>query len=229
MTRVTCIMPTADRRRFVPAAIRLFLAQDYPNKELIILDDGSDSVEDIIPTHPQICYLRSNDRRSIGSKRNAACAVASGQIILHWDDDDWYASWRVRYQVEMLESGDFDICGISRAFFVDTASHEAWEYVYPRSTRPWVCGATLCYRKSLWERHRFADIKVGEDTRFILSAHGARIGVLDDNRFFLGRIHESNTSPKRLKGDRWKSRPMETMRSVAGSQWVTFFGGVGGS
>ena len=26
---VSCIMPTANRRRFVPEAIRLFLAQDY--------------------------------------------------------------------------------------------------------------------------------------------------------------------------------------------------------
>ena len=43
-TLVSCIMPTASRRRFVPLAIRYFLSQDYPNKELLILDDGDDSV-----------------------------------------------------------------------------------------------------------------------------------------------------------------------------------------
>jgi glycosyltransferase involved in cell wall biosynthesis len=35
----SCIIPTANRRRFVPQAIRYFLTQDYPNKELIVVDD----------------------------------------------------------------------------------------------------------------------------------------------------------------------------------------------
>ena len=44
---VSCIMPTADRRRFVPQAIRNFLAQDYAERELVILDDGADSIADL--------------------------------------------------------------------------------------------------------------------------------------------------------------------------------------
>ena len=38
---VSCIMPTYNRREFVPLAIRYFLRQDYANKELIIIDDGT--------------------------------------------------------------------------------------------------------------------------------------------------------------------------------------------
>ena len=45
---VSCVMPTADRRRFVPQAIGYFLAQDYPNRELVIVDDGKESVEDLV-------------------------------------------------------------------------------------------------------------------------------------------------------------------------------------
>jgi hypothetical protein len=33
---VSCIMPTANRRAFVPRAVVYFLRQDYPNKELVI-------------------------------------------------------------------------------------------------------------------------------------------------------------------------------------------------
>ena len=44
MTFVTAIMPTADRREFAPCAIASFLAQDYAAKELLILDNGHDSV-----------------------------------------------------------------------------------------------------------------------------------------------------------------------------------------
>src|SRR5215471_6882917 len=82
---VSCIMPTANRRRFVPEAVRLFLAQDYSNKELVIVDDGEDSAADLIPKHRQIRYLRLDNRQSTGAKRNLACTVASGGIIAHWD------------------------------------------------------------------------------------------------------------------------------------------------
>ncbi len=51
---ISCILPTANRRRFVPQAIRLFLAQDYPNKELVILDDGAESAADLVPDDPQV-------------------------------------------------------------------------------------------------------------------------------------------------------------------------------
>lgn len=35
---VSCIMPTYNRRAPVPRAIRYFLRQDYPKRELILLD-----------------------------------------------------------------------------------------------------------------------------------------------------------------------------------------------
>ena len=38
---VSCVMPTANRRQWVPRAIALFLAQDYPDCELLIVDDGT--------------------------------------------------------------------------------------------------------------------------------------------------------------------------------------------
>lgn len=77
---VSCIVPTANRRRFVPEAIRLFLAQDYPEKELVVVDDGEDSVADLIPKCRQIRYLRLERRLSVGARRNLACSVAHGGI-----------------------------------------------------------------------------------------------------------------------------------------------------
>ena len=129
MSFASCIMPTANRRSFVPAAIRMFLAQDYPQKELLIIDDGADCIEDLVPAQPQIRYIRRQGPDLIGHKRNIACEIAHGDIIVHWDDDDWYAPWRLAYQVEALESGGLDICGVGSAFFVDAAMRRAWEYV----------------------------------------------------------------------------------------------------
>ena len=41
---VSCVMPTADRRQWVPQAIRNFQQQNYPNRELLIVDDGREAV-----------------------------------------------------------------------------------------------------------------------------------------------------------------------------------------
>ena len=37
--------------------------------------------------------------------------------VVHWDDDDWSAPWRLRYQVEMLRTQDVDVSGLNAVFF----------------------------------------------------------------------------------------------------------------
>ena len=110
---VSCIMPTYNRRAFVPQAIEYFLRQDYPNKELVIVDDGTDPVKELIPTDDCMRYIRLAYRATIGEKRNRACEQARGDIIAHWDDDDWQAPQRLRYQVEALLRAGAALCGIN--------------------------------------------------------------------------------------------------------------------
>src|SRR5262249_53600259 len=57
---VSCIMPTADRHAFIPRAIRQFCRQDYPERELIVLDAGQNPVLDLIPADPRIRYIRAS-------------------------------------------------------------------------------------------------------------------------------------------------------------------------
>ncbi|MEI2692743.1 MAG: glycosyltransferase family A protein [Anaerolineae bacterium] len=140
-------MPTADRRAFVGQAIAYFLRQDYPNRELIVVDDGVDAVADLMPEDSRIRYLRLPGRRSVGAKRNLACAAAAGEIIVHWDDDDWSAARRLSYQVEELLRQGADLCGLSAVNYYDPRQRQAWQYVYPAHAPAWVGGNTLCYRK----------------------------------------------------------------------------------
>jgi glycosyltransferase involved in cell wall biosynthesis len=85
-------MPTRNRRAFIHLALRCFEAQDYNQKELIIVDDGDDPVGDLIHGCAQVQYRRLGERHSIGDKRNAACELAQGQVVMLWDDDDWYGA-----------------------------------------------------------------------------------------------------------------------------------------
>lgn len=217
---VTCIMPTADRPAFLPKAIAGFQAQDYPERELLVLDDGEESVERLVPRDdPRIRYRREAPGLSLGAKRNLACEDARGEIIAHWDDDDWYAPWRLSCQVRKIIRGGADICGLDRVMFVDFRSPGAWEYVYPAGGRPWVHGATLCYRREIWRRNPFPPVKVGEDTRFVWNAAGARIRALPDNRFYVGTIHDSNTGRKCVTDPRWHRIPLGEVRRAMGRDW----------
>jgi len=114
MCLVTCVMPTAERRDFVPPAIYCFLEQDYPQKELVIIDDGTDSVRDLVPNDQRIRYFRAETRKPVGAKRNFASQQARGEIIVHWDDDDWSAPWRLSYQVEQLQESQPNPCDVDR-------------------------------------------------------------------------------------------------------------------
>lgn len=217
MTLVSCIMPTADRRRFVPEAIRLFLAQDHADRELIILDDGTDAVADLVPADPRIRYLRDTPRATVGAKRNRACAAARGEIIVHWDDDDWYAPWRVSYQVQALQNADADACGLDRVMYREEPDGAVWEYVWPEGAGAWLHGATLCYRRALWQRGGFPAIAVGEDTQFLRTHAGARLLALPRTGFYVGRIHAANTSRKLTGDPRWQRRSAAEIVAATGA------------
>jgi cellulose synthase/poly-beta-1,6-N-acetylglucosamine synthase-like glycosyltransferase len=65
---VSCIMPTRNRRIFVEQSIKYFLRQDYPRKELIVIDDGEDPVADLIPAHGAVRYVHQRQRLAVGTK-----------------------------------------------------------------------------------------------------------------------------------------------------------------
>jgi hypothetical protein len=215
---VSCIMPTANRRAFVPNAIRYFLRQDYIKRELIILDDGSDPVSDLIPNDPRIRYIRMQERRTIGAKHNLACEHARGEIIAHWDDDDWYSEWRLSYQVsELVKNPPMTLAGLSRLLFYCPCNHRAWEYVYPAGQRPWVCGNTFCYRKEFWVQHRFPDRNEGADTVFVWGLADTPVVSLSNSRWLVGIVHSCNTSPKRTGDPAWHPLPTEEVCTLLAS------------
>lgn len=218
---VSCIMPTCDRLRFVPESVRCFLRQDYPHLELVIVDDGTEPVAHVLPSDPRVRLIRLG-KKALGAKRNVACASARGEIILHWDDDDWYPIDRIRRQVTALRAGSTEICGTSTLFYHDAATGRAWRYRYSSSGRSWVAGNTLAYRKSWWAGHPFPEIQVGEDTRFVRAAPPATICDLATPGLCVGRIHSGNTSPKQAIGAFWQACQIRELESLLGDEWARF-------
>jgi glycosyltransferase involved in cell wall biosynthesis len=204
---VSCIMPTANRRAFVPRAIDYFLRQSYPHKELVILDDGADSVADLIPDDPCVRYVRAARKQPLGAKRNACVELARGDLIMHWDDDDWHATRRIACQVTALQEAAGEICGMRQMLFHDPAGGHTWLYEYPASRRSWLAGGSLLYTRDFWRRAPFAHLQAGEDTRFVWSQRIQRTVVMPDYTIYVALIHPGNTCPKQTGGAYWSRWP----------------------
>ncbi|MCC6444425.1 MAG: glycosyltransferase [Armatimonadetes bacterium] len=207
-------MPTRNRRLFAGQAVRYFLRQDYPSRELIILDDGEDAIEDLVPQDERIRYIRQEGRTPLGIKRNRACAAARGDLIAHWDDDDWIAPDRLSLQVAALNASGADACGLREMLHYRPSAGEAWLYRYPEGKRPWLAGGTLLYRRLLWADHPFPEIHVGEDSAFVWQLPPERLRALPDPSFYVALIHGGNTAAKHLTDPCWQRLPLDAVSSL---------------
>ena len=101
---VSVCTPTFNRRPFIPAMLQCFAHQTYPRDrmEWIIIDDGTDPIEDLVASHPCVKYFRLEEKISLGKKRNMMHDQARGDIIVYMDDDDYYPPERVSHAVDTL-------------------------------------------------------------------------------------------------------------------------------
>ena len=192
---VSCITPTANRQKYLPLAIDYFLKQDYPNAEMVIIDDGTSPATHLIPDNPKIRYFYTDPIGTIGVKRNYACEKAKGEIIMHWDDDDWYAPDWISRQVQAMESSKAGIVGLNQVIFFSPSINKRWMYEDSDEEKPWLCGATMAYRKTLWQKHPFIDLQVGEDYDFVWNS-GASVFATGYTTGFAALLHAHNTSIK---------------------------------
>jgi len=85
---VSVIIPTYNRAALVGRAIESALAQTYPHKQIIVVDDGStDHTADRVKGYPGVEYVyRPNGGQA--AARTTGLGVAKGSIIASLDSDD---------------------------------------------------------------------------------------------------------------------------------------------
>jgi Glycosyl transferase family 2 len=138
---VTAICPTADRDLYLPLALRCFARQTHEEKELVIVDNGAESVEGLLEglfsrntEGPKLIYYRLDPKQygklSHGNMMNACCELANGEVICAWDDDDWSCPQRMQSQIEALIKSGKSLTGYSEILYYDTRTGETFKYKY---------------------------------------------------------------------------------------------------
>lgn len=160
MTVTICTPTISERSHMLDRLDQIINAQTYPIHEWLI-----DSTAD-----------------PIGRKRNKLKRQATGDIIVHMDDDDFYANDWVEKSVQALKH--CDVAGLCKAYFhTDTA-------VFLWQVRPvYVCEATMSYKRNI--PNTFGETGTGEGLQFL---KGANLKPHDYIDGFKAIIHGNNTA-----------------------------------
>ncbi len=164
--KVSCLMVTANRERFFKRSLLSYCRQTYPNKELIIIDDGDQDLGPLLKDLPadEVKYIKIEKKPGnvLGHLRNISLEKASGDFITQWDDDDWYHPDRLRIQVEILLQG-YDACCLSNALMhidVESFFHHPYISFFKKGTP----GSIMHVRDS---SIRYPEIRRSEDDVYL--------------------------------------------------------------
>ena len=184
------ILPTYNRDRILPRAIRSVLAQTHENFELIIVDDASvDDTSTVIEqfTDSRIRYCARQENGGAAAARNSGLRLAKGRLLSFLDDDDEYLpgfleetfkklnrspasvgfSWAAHYVVN--DTADGEVC-IAQKHWEPKPHLSQDRYKVFLQSMQIGCGWGLTIRRECLERVGFFDesFRFGEDTEFVL-------------------------------------------------------------
>jgi glycosyltransferase involved in cell wall biosynthesis len=199
---VSILTPTYNRRIFFPALLRCVDMQTYPKNRLewIILDDGTDSIQDIVTAaqkkYPYIRYIRSDEKMLIGKKRNILNAEAKGDIIVAMDDDDYYPPERIAHAVHsLLGHPKIELAGASKIYMYFADNKEVY-CIGPYNPNHCTNG-TMAYKRSYALTHKYDEtVSMGEEKSYLENYIHPMV-QLDPFKTMLVISHSMNTFDKR--------------------------------
>uniref|UniRef100_A0A7S4SCM7 Glycosyltransferase 2-like domain-containing protein n=1 Tax=Alexandrium monilatum TaxID=311494 RepID=A0A7S4SCM7_9DINO len=216
--RVSVITPTTESRQaFHEKLWACFEAQDWPDKELVVVETyqhQSSACFAALAGNRQLTYISrqvpAGEDWSIGLKRNICVHFATGDYIVHFDDDDLYA---VRYISTMIRALGPRSLGakLSSWYIFDRASNSfgfcdpelcGREQQLPEELirqRVYGYGFSYTFRREAFERLQFEDVCFGEDIKFVfgllhLEGPGCIALVKDEYGLCMHMQHGHNTS-----------------------------------
>lgn len=198
LPRVSVCTPTFNRRPFIPSLIKCFKHQDYPMElvEWIIIDDGTDKVEDLFKDIPNVKYFKYDEKMSLGKKRNIMHEKSSGEFIVYMDDDDYYPPQRISHAVDSLMKAPSALCAGSSEIYI--YFHELKQiYQFGPYSKNHATAGTFAFRRKLLEEHKYNDEAALAEEKAFLKNYTVPFVQLDPKKVILVFSHEHNTFDKR--------------------------------
>ena len=104
MDKVSVIIPTYNRFKYLLNTLQSIKNQTYKNIEIIIVNDGSTQKEyyDYNWSDIKIIHLKSNSKTIFGYVRNQGINISTGKYIAFCDDDDIWFPQKISLQIDSM-------------------------------------------------------------------------------------------------------------------------------
>lgn len=100
---VSIVIPTYNGARYLRSSVQSVLEQDYPNIELLVLDDGStDGTVELLKSYGSRFFWESHKNRGQASTLNKGWGMAKGEVLSYLSVDDLLEPNAVSASIEYL-------------------------------------------------------------------------------------------------------------------------------
>lgn len=225
--KVSICTPTYNRRRFIPSILRCVQQQDYSGPiEWVIVDDGTDPIEDLVRHLPFVNYVRLPEKVSLGYKRNLMHKKCTGDILVYMDDDDYYPPTRVSHAVEKLTGCNALVAGSSVIHVYYPHLHQIVEFG-PYGKNHATAG-TFAFKKELLQITSYQDSATMAEENYFLKGYTIPMVQLNPLHTILVTCHPYNTfDKKKLLEMQGKSYALNIEDIIHDKYLCTFFTTIG--
>ena len=198
MPFISVCTPTFNRRPFIPGMLKCFDHQTYPKSriEWIIIDDGTDKVEDLVKNHPCVKYYKYDTKLKLGKKRNIMHEKSKGDILVYMDDDDYYPPERISHAVEKLQSDNSVLCAGSSEIYIYFKHIQEMYQFGPYGPKHATAG-TFAFKRKLLETSSYDNDACLAEEKAFLKDYSVPFIQLEPTKTILVFSHEQNTFDKR--------------------------------
>ena len=195
---VSICTPTFNRRPFWPYAIKCFEHQDYPKDKMewIIIDDGTDLIEDLVKDIPQVKYFKYTEKMPLGKKRNLMHEKSKGDILVYMDDDDYYPVERVSHAVNMLQTHPNALCAGSSEIYIWFKHIQKMFQFGPYGPNHATAG-TFAFKRELLKDHKYDENAALAEEKAFLKNYTVPFVQLEPKKTILVFSHIHNTFDKK--------------------------------
>jgi len=203
---VSLITLTHNRRDLFKVALHNYKHINYPKDkfEWLIIDDGSDTVMDMIPCDDNINYIYIKDKLDLGKKRNFSVEQAKYDIVAFMDDDDYYYPSHLKMRVNYLINSERQCVTCSTIGCFDINKYISIMNVPPHQLafEDRVSEATLIFYKDFWEKQKFSDESKGGEGNEFLKGRQSHCLEVSWEYIIVSLLHSRNTSNRVVRGDK---------------------------
>lgn len=177
--------------------------------EWIIIDDGSDLIEDLVKDIPQVKYFKYDNKMPLGKKRNLMHEKSKGDILVYMDDDDYYPPQRVSHAVNMLKTHPTALCAGASEIYI-WFKHIQKMYQFGPYGPNHATAGTFAFKRELLKDHKYEEHAALAEEKAFLKNYSVPFVQLEPKKTILVFSHIHNTFDKKKLLDNGENQFQKT-------------------